>query len=161
MAIKLIMFREDGARREFTLPPGPTTLGRKNDCDIRIPLSEVSRRHAEIVVDGHDATLRDLGAANGTYLNNRRIAEEDLDAGDQIMIGPVVFTVQVDGNPSDDAIVQIRSKTPRGQTAARGGAKMGTSKHVYMTDEEIDPIAALEALASSADQTAINPEEDD
>jgi hypothetical protein len=30
-----------------------------------------------------------------------------------------------------------------------------------MSDEEIDPISALEALASSADQTAIDAEEDE
>jgi hypothetical protein len=30
-----------------------------------------------------------------------------------------------------------------------------------MSDEEVDPISALEALASSADQTAINPEEEE
>ena len=38
---------------------------------------------------------------------------------------------------------------------------MGTSKHVYVSDEEVDPIAALEALASSADGTAIEGEEED
>ncbi len=161
MDVKLIMFREDGARRDFPVKPGATTIGRKTDCDIRIPLSDVSRRHAEVVLDEDGPVLRDLGASNGTFLNNRRVSEEDLEAGDQIMIGPVVFTVKIDGDPSDGDIVEIRSKvTPQSQGAG-GGASVGTSKHVYMSDEEVDPIAALEALASSADQTAINPEDED
>lgn len=161
MAIKLIMFREDGQRREFELALGSTTIGRKTDCVIRIPLPEVSRRHAEVVVDDDGLVLRDLGAANGTFLNNRRVTEEDLEPGDQITIGPVVFTVQVDGDPADDEIVEIRSKLAAGKLTAQGTAKVGTSKHVQMSDEDIDPIAALEALASSADQTAINPEDDE
>ena len=161
MDIKLIMFREDGSRRDFPLVEGTTIIGRKDDCGIRIPLAVVSRRHAEIDVDDDGAVLKDLGGANGTYLNNRKLTdEEDLEAGDQILIGPVVFTVQIDGEPADDELIQIRSKAPAGQAAAQGGSNVGTSKHVYMSDDEIDPISALEALASSADQTAIDPEED-
>jgi pSer/pThr/pTyr-binding forkhead associated (FHA) protein len=122
----------------------------------------VSRRHAEVVVEKDSAALKDLGAANGTYLNNRRITtEEDIEAGDQIVIGPVVFTVQIDGEPSDKEILKIKTKLPSGKVAEGGGSRVGTSKHVYMSDEEVDPISALEALASSADQTAIDPEEDE
>lgn len=161
MEIKLIMFREDGSRRDFPLHEGVTTIGRKDDCSIRIPLGVISRRHSEIVVDSDSAVLRDLGAANGTFLNNRRItAEEELEAGDQIMIGPVVFTVQLDGEPDDDEIIKIRTKVTGHQSTGKSAAGVRTSKHVYMSNDEVDPISALEALASSADQTAINPEED-
>jgi len=160
MDVKLVMFREDGSRREFVLGRGANTVGRKDDCAIRIPLSTVSRRHAEIIVDDQSTVIRDLGAANGTFVNNRRVTEEDLDAGDQIVIGPVVFTVQINGKPTNDEIIRIRSKVSQGQAKGAGAARVGTSKHVYMSDEEVDPISALEALASSADQTAIDPEEE-
>ena len=160
MEVTLIMFREDGSRRDFPLPPGATTIGRKQDCSIRIPLAMVSRRHAEVVLDDSGAVIRDLGAANGTFLNNRRVEEEDLEPGDQIMVGPVVFTVQIDGAPPEEEIVKIRSKAGA-SGGAGGGSSVGTSKHVYMSGDEVDPISALEALASSADQTAINPEDDE
>lgn len=159
MTVKLVMFREDGSRRDFTVPPGGITIGRGEDCAIRIPLAVVSRRHSEILLEQDAAVIKDLGASNGTYLNNRRVTEEELEAGDQIMIGPVVFTVQIDGEPPDDDIVQIRTKVTAGRSVSRGAA-VATSKHVVMSDEEVDPISALEALASSADQTAIDPEED-
>ena len=159
MDIKLIMFREDGARRVFPVPEGATTIGRKDDCGIRIPLAVVSRRHAEIVASADGLLLRDLGAANGTWLNNRRVTEEELEPGDNIVIGPVVFTVQVDGEPGDDEIIAIRTKVA-GKGGGKREARVGTSKHVHMSDEDVDPISALEALASSADQTAINPEEE-
>lgn len=159
MDVKLIMFRGDGSKRTFQIHPGATSIGRKQDCDIRIPLVEVSRRHAEIVLEDEMPMVRDLGAANGTYLNNRRVTEEDLEPGDQIMIGPVVFTVQIDGDPGDEEIIEIRSRGE--QRAGSGASSVGTSKYVAIAEEETDPIAALEALASSADQTAINPEDDD
>ena len=158
MNVKLIIFREDGRRREFVLRKGATTIGRKEDCDIRIPLATVSRRHAEFIVEEDGAMIRDLGASNGTYLNNQRIAEEDLEPGDRVIVGPVVFTVQIDGDPADGEIEQVRTKVP--SEKPQGPASVGTSKHVYAADDD-DPISALEALASSADQTAITPEEDD
>lgn len=161
MKAKLIMFRQDGTKREFPLHPGATTVGRKEDCTIRIPLSTVSRRHCEIFLEDDALTLKDLGAANGTFLNNRKITEEELEAGDQIVIGPVVFTLQVNGEPSDDEIIKIRTKVAAAKAAGKGAARVGTSKHVQMSNEEEDPISALEALASSADQTAIHPEDEE
>ncbi len=160
MNIKLVMFREDGSKRVFDIKPGVTTIGRKDDCSIRIPLAVVSRRHAEIVADDHGAVIKDLGASNGTYLNNQKVEEDDLEPGDQLVIGSVVFTVQIDGEPADDELVEIRSKATAAHRAGKAGASVSTSAHVAASDDEVDPISALEALASSADQTAITPEED-
>lgn len=161
MDVRLVMFRQDGSRRDFPLIDGVTTIGRRQDCSIRIPLSEVSRCHAEVRLSDHTVIIKDLGAANGTFLNTRRIKDEEKVApGDQISIGPVVFTVQINGEPADGDIVEVRTKTVSRQ-ATQAGAGVSTSEHVYMSDDEIDPISALEALAASDDQTSINMEEDD
>ncbi|MCH8993162.1 MAG: FHA domain-containing protein, partial [Acidobacteria bacterium] len=72
MDISLVVFREGGERRDFALPEGRTLIGRQDDCDIRIPLAEVSRHHAEVTVKGDVVMLNDLDSANGTYVNNRR-----------------------------------------------------------------------------------------
>ncbi|MFQ5591537.1 MAG: FHA domain-containing protein [Phycisphaerae bacterium] len=162
MNVQLVMFREDGTQRKFLLTHRSTTVGRANDCTIRIPLGAVSRRHAEIIVGDGKVILKDLGASNGTFLNNRRITRQDtLAPGDQITVGPVIFTVQINGEPTDEEIAKTRTSASSGSTAAWRGSRVGTSKHVYTVDDEIDPIAALEALASSADQTAIHPEQED
>lgn len=158
MDVNLVVFKDDKTRRVFPLSRGVTTIGRKMDCDIRIPVPEVSRRHAELMLDDDGVVLRDLGAANGTFLNNRRITEEELEPGDQVMVGPVVFTVQIDGEPDEEEMVTIASRR-RAQASAGAGAQVRASHHVSTSDDEVDPIAALEALASSADQTAINPDD--
>ncbi len=160
MNAKLVMFRQDDESREIPLAPGSTTIGRQSECHIRIPLAQVSRRHAEIVVTESTVSLKDLGAANGTLLDDRRISEESpLQPGSRIAIGPVVFFVQINGVPSPVEIERLRVKLSA--TDEGSGTKLTTSRHVYISDEEIDPIAALEALASSADQTAIGSEEDE
>lgn len=154
------MFTADGVRRVFPLPLGVTTIGRKDDCGIRIPVPEVSRTHAEIFVDEDGPVLRDLGAANGTFLNDKRSTEEDLDPGDQITIGPVVFTVQIDGDPEEAEIIEIRTKLRRPGEVEQPSTQVRASQHVSVSDGDIDPIAALEALASSTDQTAIEPDDE-
>jgi pSer/pThr/pTyr-binding forkhead associated (FHA) protein len=163
MEAKLVMFKAGGDRREFTLSPRRTLIGRKTDCDIRIPLTEVSRHHVELVVEGSKVVLRDLGSANGTFVNNKRIEKSTaLAAGDHVVIGPVVFTLQVDGKPKE--IRPVKTKIHRQKPASVAPEPPAGKKSAaapQSVDDELDPISALEALASSADQTAIDLFEDE
>ncbi|MEM1446620.1 MAG: FHA domain-containing protein [Planctomycetota bacterium] len=97
----LVMIKADGSRRSFPLPEGATTVGRKNSCGLRIPLTSVSRLHCEFRVDGERVSLRDLGSSNGTFKNGQRVQDTDLHAGDEVEVGPVRFLVVVDGQPAD------------------------------------------------------------
>ncbi len=160
MDVRLVMFRENGARVDFRLSKPVTTIGRQETCDIRIPLAEVSRKHSEVHVDEVSIRVKDARSANGTYVNNRRVAEEKLAPGDHLIIGPVVFTVQVNGDPSEIRPVRTKLKR-RSSAAAPDKATASPPSHAAALDEETDPISALEALASSAEQTAIDPLDDD
>src|SRR5215213_8349074 len=104
MQAVLVMFRSDGERRRFSMARDMTVVGRREDCDLRIPLGEVSRKHCRILRDGDSLKLEDLGSSNGTFLNGSRVQEALLSPGDTIQVGPVVFVVQVDGEPSDDEL---------------------------------------------------------
>src|SRR5947208_254389 len=67
--------------RHYLLPPmggplllaaraAPYVVGRDDACDLVIASANVSRRHCELVVQDARATVRDLDARNGTYVNN-------------------------------------------------------------------------------------------
>jgi pSer/pThr/pTyr-binding forkhead associated (FHA) protein len=108
MQAVLVMFRSDGERRSFSVVRDMTVIGRREDCDLRIPLGEVSRKHCRMVRDGDTLRLEDLGSSNGTYLNGVRVEREaTLNPGDSIQVGPVVFVLQVDGYPADDELRPI------------------------------------------------------
>jgi DNA-binding winged helix-turn-helix (wHTH) protein len=82
------LFRLEGDEGEIPLGVGENLIGRAPDAAIRIDNSEVSRRHALIVVKGTTATLEDLGSKNGTYLRGKRIEEPaKLANADEIRIG--------------------------------------------------------------------------
>jgi len=84
---------EDNAGRRFPLAGPVTTLGRSPNCDVHVPDKRASRRHAEVRWDGETCTLRDLGSANGTFLDGRRIiTPQALRDGDEISIASATFT---------------------------------------------------------------------
>lgn len=104
MQVVLVMFRSGADRRSFSLPKPTTVIGRREDCDLRIPLAEVSRKQCRMIVEGESLRIEDLGSSNGTFVNGKRIQEAIIKAGDTVGIGPVTFVVQIDGQPSDDKI---------------------------------------------------------
>lgn len=104
MQAVLVMFKNDGERRSFSITREMTVIGRRQDCDLMIPLGEISRKHCRIIRDGESLRLEDLGSSNGTFHNGRRVQESVLAAGDTIQVGPVSFVVQIDGEPHDDKI---------------------------------------------------------
>jgi pSer/pThr/pTyr-binding forkhead associated (FHA) protein len=112
MQVVLVMFRADGERRSFSIVRDMTVVGRREDCDLRIPLGEVSRKHCRLIKDGETIRLEDLGSSNGTFHNSERVREATLAAGDTIQIGPVTFMVQIDGVPADEDMQPATGETP-------------------------------------------------
>jgi len=149
MKVNLVMFTEKGERKDFPLLSTGLLIGRHEQCALRIPLPEVSRRHAEVRVVEGALLLKDLGSANGTFVNNKRISELKLKAGDHLVIGPVVFTVQVDGEPKE--IQPVKTKLERRPSGPGPSAADTTSPPTdgdVFDDKDSDPISTLEALAS-------------
>ena len=64
------------------------SIGRASDCSIPIKDRYLSRKHAEIIAVGAAWMLKDLGSANGTYLNGSRVERDELlKGGDRIRLG--------------------------------------------------------------------------
>ncbi|HEX8322778.1 MAG TPA: FHA domain-containing protein [Tepidisphaeraceae bacterium] len=122
MNVVLIMVRDNGEQRSFALTRDTTLIGRREDADFRIPLTDVSRKHCRLIKDGNVLILEDLGSSNGTIRNGQRVKECELEPGDTIQIGPVRFIVQIDGHPGDNEL----GGTPRARSAAPTGTATGT-----------------------------------
>lgn len=68
-------------------------IGRALECDISILEPALSRKHAELELVGDDLVLRDLGSANGTYVNGEKIDEVKLKDGDRMQFDKIHFIV--------------------------------------------------------------------
>ncbi len=64
-----------------------TVIGRGQQADIQVIDEGISRRHAEIVHEGENIFIKDLGSTNGTYCNGDRINIHQLSDGDKIQVG--------------------------------------------------------------------------
>lgn len=172
MDANLVMFTPKGKRKDFPLTKSTIIVGRGEKCDLRVPVLAVSRRHCELTLADDVLNIRDLGSSNGTYVNNERISEAELDAGDRLVVGPVVFTVQIDGKPeeieptpaSEEEVVDL-------ETSEKASSKTGITESDIVSalqpedeedeeEEDDDAISALEALASEADEKDSEDEDD-
>lgn len=91
---------------------GTMTVGRVAGVDLVVDDDSVSRRHAELVVNGREVTVKDLGSANGTTVNGAPISEDTILApGDIIQFGVVEVMFETGG-----------SSGSRGPIARRGAA---------------------------------------
>jgi Protein of unknown function (DUF3662)/FHA domain len=64
-----------------------TVLGRANECELRLDDPGISRRHAEIRVNGGEAEIIDLGSTNGIRVNGKAVPSARLLDGDRIDLG--------------------------------------------------------------------------
>jgi pSer/pThr/pTyr-binding forkhead associated (FHA) protein len=106
MKASLILFKKNGNTKSFPVSSAVTVIGRRQDCDLCIPLMVISRKHCELNQDQGQFKIRDLGSRNGTFVNGTQIKESELNPGDKVNIGPLSFAVQIDGVPTSDAILQ-------------------------------------------------------
>ena len=80
--------------------PGRLVIGRGSDCDLVLDEPEMSRKHAMIEVNADGIYLRDMGSANGTYVNGVQVRDAVLYSGDQIAFDRNRFLVEAPGMPS-------------------------------------------------------------
>lgn len=62
-------------------------LGRSKEADIRVPDENISRRHAEVRLEGDGYWIVDLGSTNGTLVNGKRVDRARLEDDDRITLG--------------------------------------------------------------------------
>jgi hypothetical protein len=85
----------DVAGQRFMLTKSRTIVGRDASADIHISDKGLSRHHFEVVWDGKNAGVRDLGSTNGTKVNGRPITETGIAADTQISAGHSEFVFRV------------------------------------------------------------------
>jgi pSer/pThr/pTyr-binding forkhead associated (FHA) protein len=69
-------------------------IGRHPECDVRIDLPKISRRHCCLALVYDHVVIRDLGSRNGVRVNGRVVDEQQLKAGDEIAFGPLIYRLE-------------------------------------------------------------------
>jgi membrane-bound lytic murein transglycosylase D len=94
----LVVRLPDGQTLRFT---SPFQIGRERGCDVELPDSQVSRRHAQVSLVNGQWIVRDLQSSNGLFVDGRPVESAPIGDGVAIRLGAEGPTVHVEpeGNP--------------------------------------------------------------
>ncbi|MEQ9504063.1 MAG: sigma 54-interacting transcriptional regulator [Deltaproteobacteria bacterium] len=102
-----------GAARRFDLPErGTLSIGRDDECDIRIDCPEVSRHHARVHV-GRPFEVEDLGSANGTQLGSHSLPPHErfpVLENNSVRIGSALIVLHRDNASPEDSFDRPRAR---------------------------------------------------
>jgi pSer/pThr/pTyr-binding forkhead associated (FHA) protein len=104
---RLVLLSEGFTGRTFDLKGEKITVGRVSDNAFEIPESSVSSHHAELIPQGNDLLVRDLGSTNGTFINGEQISEAVLKPGQILRFGTIELRLE---NPESAPATTAPSK---------------------------------------------------
>ncbi|MCP8898823.1 FHA domain-containing protein [Gilvimarinus xylanilyticus] len=91
-------------------------VGRATECDISLAAAHLSRRHAELSIVEGVLYVKDLGSANGTFLNGQPVTEARVKRGDELRFDTLAFGVI---GPADDIAKTTVRTTGRDNSSVR------------------------------------------
>ena len=156
----LQVVRGRSASTTLKLTDNVTSLGRHDDCVIRIKSAQVSRRHCELFEIGGQLMLRDLGSSNGTFVNGKRVSGElPLKHGDELTVGAVTLRVAKLGQPASAAPASPASKPKAGDTAVLDALEIENAadaeeEEFEMEFDDGEPVPEVEGIPLADDLTA-------
>lgn len=87
MTVTLSYKGPDGHSLSVVCPINEITVGRDEQCAIRVDDARLSGVHCRVFWEDEACWVEDHGSTNGTYLNSRRVTRERLQNGDTIVCG--------------------------------------------------------------------------
>lgn len=114
----------------FALGKKTVVLGRDADADIPLPVTAVSRRHAEISFSRGSYVVRDLDSTNGTLVDGHRVDEAALEPNAELRIGDVIFKLVERGATEfaayglDGRMLDGAERQTKGKSRLVGGCQM-------------------------------------
>jgi adenylate cyclase len=87
----VLTVHDAGAERRVVVE-ARAVVGRDADCDVVLSSRSVSRKHAIVERRGEGWVVRDLGSANGLFVEGKRVSEAPLVSGASLRFGDVEAT---------------------------------------------------------------------
>ncbi|HEX4964594.1 MAG TPA: sigma 54-interacting transcriptional regulator [Thermoanaerobaculia bacterium] len=91
--LRLVAYAPDGVRR-FPIHRSEMIIGSVPECDVCLPYTGVSQKHARLLYDGGQLRIEDLGSRRGLLVSGRKVKEASLEVLDEIRLGGVTLLVE-------------------------------------------------------------------
>ena len=95
---RLVFIGENLKGRVHELVVDQTTVGRDEPNTLVIRDDSISTRHCEILVYGTEVIVRDLGSTNGTFVDGRRLHDQQcqVKGGQIVQFGSVPARLEIE-----------------------------------------------------------------
>ena len=116
MRLFLEILKDGKPKQRIVVKDGESYIGRAEDCKIRIPSTNVSRKHCKLTLKDRLAFVVDLQSVNGTYVNGEKISKSTiLREGDQLLVGPISFRVMIPTSVTKpiNPVTPTKNKVPK------------------------------------------------
>ena len=122
-------------RRTVTIDKPLFKIGRRSESDLRLSGTDISRDHAEIILESGTCTIRDYQSRFGTFVNDERATEKALAHGDKLRFGQaadveIIFLLEKDTHfPSqDESALSAASELRQVATLLEGLRALGSGR---------------------------------
>ncbi len=102
------------------------TIGRGEESDVMLTDIRASRTHAEILVQGGEIIIRDIGSTHGIAINGKSKKQSVLKTGDVIGIGGTVFEFI----GAEEGVTKVISAEPNVTPVATASGNSGYTKFI-------------------------------
>lgn len=139
MKVQLIVVRGKPEGKAIPLTVPKFKIGRGEGCHLRPNSDQVSREHAEFIVEGGVVAVRDLKSRNGTQVNGKDITGAvRLKDRDLVQVGPLTFAVSILGAPAPAQPAPTSPGQPAAPSQPAQPAVQGRSAPEEVLNEDID-----------------------
>jgi len=111
---KLVILSEGMTGRAHELAAERTTIGRVEDNAFPIAEPSVSSHHCEVLLQGTEVRVRDLGSTNGTFIDGHQITEALLKPGQILRLGKIELRLETDASTQPKKPVEHTLVLPKG-----------------------------------------------
>ncbi len=153
------MTARDGSIRRETFDADEVTIGRVGGNDLVIPMGNISKRHARIVVKHGRIIVVDLKSTNGTYVNGRKVTSPMVvTEDDKINIGDYAVTLSETDVFEDEPTVEVEATELRLLAAIAQRDEVSREVYADWLEEHGDHVRA-EFLRVQDQITGMSPED--
>ena len=153
---KLVIVGGDSKTTEVKLK-FPCIIGRGKGSTLLLPHPLVSRQHCELFEANGHLMVRDLGSLNGTYVNNEKVEEAIVPAGQLLTVGSVTFRAVYESLEDEGPNGERRTEVvyPNSTSAAAAAEDKQPSSDDFAFEANADP----DADPNAGSEPAPEPEE--
>jgi serine phosphatase RsbU (regulator of sigma subunit) len=150
----LVVVEPGGHHLQVSLEPVPFRIGRHEENHLILRDGRTSRQHAQIVFDGSNYLLEDVGSRHGLFVNGRRIKQHRLEASDKIEFG-VPDSYHLIFAPEASELTRLVESTELITPAALAGSNLGKLKAVLEIGRTLQSSYSMDDVLNSVLDAAL------